>query len=323
MFLFLLLPLLVRWLVPPANDNHEAALRVPQLQDFTVPQDFASNNAANRSQIYLALFLWVLLVAAGARPQWVNQNESLLINTRNIMLAVDVSGSMKRNDFMLESNLASRLQAAKAVVGSFVDRRKGDRIGLIVFGSRAYQYVPLTFDTVTLKKMLYDTSVGVAGINTTVGDAIGLGVKLLKDQKSGSKVLILMTDGQHNVGKLSPLEAAGIASRAGLKIYTVGIGPSDRSQYSDPFRFSYRPRRSNLNETNLIRIAQMTGGQFFRASNTNELDTIYKVLDQLEPVQSEDNRFRPKTELYHWFLGVFVAILFVYLGFRQISRRLD
>ncbi len=323
MLLFLPLPLLV-WIVLPSDEaNKDAALRVPNIEEFKSKLGVSSYFSVTIRKLIFSILLWVLLVIAGARPQWIEESQSLATNSRNLMLAVDMSGSMDNKDFFSGNYRLSRLDAAKAVVGDFIKRRKGDRIGLIVFGTHAYQYVPLTFDTITLKAMLDETFIAIAGNDTSVGDAIGLGIKNLKNKKSAAKVLILMTDGEHNTGSLTPVKAAKIAAKVGLKIYTIGIGPAAYGQMRSGFNFGMRRFRGGFDEVSLRKVAKITGGQYFHAANTDKLIKIYKYLDELEPVDEQEDRFRPKTEYYFWFLSLFLILVFMSLSIKFVRQRLD
>jgi len=319
MLLFLPLPLFVWWFVPEEQNDQHSAIKIPSLVDFNSAVGGTYYAKLNYKRFLLTLIVWILLVFAGARPQWLGEVDPTSINGRNMMLAVDVSISMNRKDFVVGNLHSSRLRAAKAVVGDFVKRRKGDRVGLIVFGSYAHLYVPLTFDTVTLKTMLDETFAGIAGSQTTVGDAIGLAVKLLKNHKAGNKVLVLMTDGKHNIGSLDPVAAAKIAKKVGLKIYTIGIGPEAVVYDSRGFYRRRRANSSDLDEASLKQIAKITGGKYFHASNTQKLSSIYSYLDQLEPVKGDENSLRPRVELYYWLISVCFILVFSSVSFRLLA----
>jgi len=221
------------------------------------------------------------------------------------MLAVDVSGSMEEKDFIIKGKYYDRLTATKYVVSDFVQRRVGDRLGLILFGTRAFLHVPLTFDRKTVQTLLNEAFIGITDDDpqTSIGDAIGLAIKRLQDEKSDSRVLVLLTDGANTAGELTPLKAAEIAAEHHLKIYTIGIGADEML-----VRSLFGTRRVNpsadLDEKTLQAIADKTGGRYFRARNTEELNQIYAILDQLEPVEKDKQFFRPKSELFYWPLSV-------------------
>ena len=219
------------------------------------------------------------------------------------MLAVDLSGSMEEQDFILNNQRVDRLTATKWVAGDFISRRAGDRIGLILFGTQAYLQTPLTFDRKTVVTLLNESAIGLAGDNTAIGDAIGLAVKRLGDQQTSNRVLILLTDGANTAGEVSPIKSAELAAEKNLKIYTIGIGADEMIVRS--FFGSQRVNPSkDLDEETLTAIAKKTGGRYFRARDADELNQIYQILDQLEPVEKDKQYFRPKTELFYWPLGL-------------------
>jgi Ca-activated chloride channel family protein len=297
------LPLLVRLFFPPIERGRQAALRVPVLEDFAQLSAGQQRRPGRRWQLWAALIAWLLLVLAAARPQWLDDPIPLPIDARDLMLAVDLSGSMKERDFIIESQYTDRLTATKWVAGDFIERRTGDRIGLILFGDRAYLQTPLTFDRQTVKRLLHESAIGLAGERTAIGDAIGLAIKKLKDKKAESRVLILLTDGDNTAGVVPPEKAAELAQRNGLKIYTIGIG-ADRLAMQTLFGTQvFNPSRA-LNEKALKKIAEATGGRYFRARNTEELTKIYALLDELEPVAQEAQLFRPVRALYPWPLAL-------------------
>jgi len=245
----------------------------------------------------------VLLVLAVSRPQWLGEPIEQTVSGRDLMMAVDLSGSMEEQDFVINKRSVDRLTAAKGVASDFINRRAGDRVGLILFGSQAYLQTPLTFDRKTVMTLLNESVIGLAGDNTAIGDAIGLGVKRLKNQQVNSRVLILLTDGANTAGEVAPLKAAELAAEHQLKIYTIGIGADEMVVRS--FFGSHKVNPSqDLDEATLTAISDKTGGVYFRARNTDELDKIYRLLDQLEPVEKDKQYFRPRAELYYWPLSV-------------------
>ncbi|AEF98559.1 vWA domain-containing protein [Methylomonas methanica] len=306
--LILPLPFLLRWLLPAKPQTQQAALIVPFLDDLPAngPATFSTQQ---RWPLRMAAFAWVFLVIACTRPQWLGEPLELAVNGRDLMLAVDVSGSMEEKDFVINDKRYDRLTATKYVVSDFVKRRVGDRIGLILFGTQAYLHVPLTFDRKTVETLLNEAFIGITEDEpqTSIGDAIGLAVKRLQDEKNDSRVLILLTDGANTAGELSPLKAAEIAAEYHLKIYTIGIGADEIL-----VRSLFGTRRVNpsadLDEKTLQAIADTTGGRYFRARNTEELEQIYQILDQLEPVEKDKQFFRPRSELYVWPLSVSMAL---------------
>jgi Ca-activated chloride channel family protein len=248
------------------------------------------------------LLIWLLLVLAAARPQWIGEPLPLPLAGRDLMLAVDISGSMVEEDMVIGARVTDRLTAVKAVAGDFIERREGDRIGLILFGQQAYLQTPLTFDRETARTLLFEAAIGLAGRETAIGDAIGLAVKRLRDQPAEQRVLIPLTDGANTAGAIAPDKAAELAAEAGVRIYTIGIGSDRRG----PFGMSLG--RNPLDERTLKAIAEQTGGRYFRARDLRELQSIYALLDELEPVESEQEGFRPVAELFAWPLGLALAL---------------
>jgi Ca-activated chloride channel family protein len=298
------LPWLVRLLVPRAQDAGGEALRVPFFGELVA---IAGDAAPGASRLHLGLWLaWTLLCIAAARPQWVGEPESLPLSGRDLMLAVDVSGSMAAEDMEIGGRRVDRLVAVKVVLGDFLDRRAGDRVGLLLFGQFAYQMTPLTFDRASVRYQLETSTIGLAGRETAIGDAIGLAVKRLRQRPADQRVLILLTDGVNTAGQLAPLKAAELAVAEQVKVYTVAIG-SDGGQMR-VFGLPIATPGAEIDEETLTRIADMTGGRFFRARDTAELAGIYAELDRLEPAEQEGELLRPRAELFRWPL-VLAALL--------------
>jgi Ca-activated chloride channel family protein len=306
LILVLPLPWLLRRLLPPLQPAEQAALKVPFLDDFAG----GGTRIVSRPRkwpLHLAAVAWLLLVIAGMRPQWLGEPIEQTVSGRDLMLAIDLSGSMEEQDFVINKQQGDRLTAAKWVAGDFIERRVGDRMGLILFGTQAYLQTPLTFDRKTVNTLLQESFINMAGENTAIGDAIGLAIKRLKNQPANSRVLILMTDGANTAGEVSPLKAAELAAENHLKIYTIGIGADEMIVRSLFGARKINPSR-DLDEKTLLDIAQKTGGRYFRARNTRELDNIYLLLDQLEPINKDSQYFRPRRELFYWPLGLALAL---------------
>jgi Ca-activated chloride channel family protein len=313
-FFVLPLPWLFRKLIPASNPQQQAALKVPFLEDFARAKT-QSSSQLSQWPLILASIAWCLLVFASSRPQWLGEPIEQAISGRDLMLAVDLSSSMKEQDFFINNKRVDRLTATKQVAGEFIQRRTGDRIGLILFGTHAYLQTPLTFDRQTVLTLLYESALGLAGENTAIGDAIGLAVKRLRKQSIESRVLIVLTDGANTAGEVSPLKAAELAADNQLKIYTIGIGADEMI-----VRSFFGSRRINpsidLDEKTLIAIAEKTQGRYFRARNTEELEQIYQLIDQLEPIEKDKQYFRPRSELYPWPLALALSITAVISLFR-------
>jgi Ca-activated chloride channel family protein len=301
-FLALPLPWLVRRFVPAAREDAGSALRTPFLDELQGLPAGRTVAAEPNALPWPALLAWALLVTAAARPVWQGEPIEQGVSGRDLMLAVDLSGSMEMNDFVLKGRKVDRLTATKAVAGQFIERRVGDRVGLILFGERAYLQAPLTFDRATVRTLLEESVIGLAGDKTAIGDAIGLGVKRLRDNPKDQRVLILLSDGANTAGAVSPLQAADLAARAGLKVYTIGIG-ADEMVIRDLLGSRKVNPSQDLDEPTMRGIAEKTGGRYFRARDLRELEDIYRLLDELEPVERDQRRYRPVTELYPWPLG--------------------
>ena len=313
------LPWLIRRYMPPALQLKNAALRVPFITDFT--ESNQHQLASARWPLYLAALAWVLLIVAGMRPQWLGELVEIPVSGRDLMMAIDLSGSMEEKDFFLKGNRVNRLTATKWVAGDFIDRRVGDRLGLILFGERAYLQVPLTFDRETVRILLNESAIGLAGKKTAIGDAIGLAVKRLRGQHETRLVLVLLTDGANTAGAVSPLEAAELAASEGLKIYTIGIGAQEMELRSF-FGIQRTNPSADLDEKTLIAIAEKTGGQYFRARNTKELEEMYRRLDELEPTEKESQKYRPRHALYFWPLSIALGLASI-LIFAKIRAWID
>lgn len=295
MMLLLPIPLLARKILP-ATDNTDVALAVPLLNRYRITESSIENSSNRMPRSCIWLF-WICLIVAASRPFWLGEPISRTATGRDLMLAVDISGSMSEVDMTINSQAASRIEVLKIVVEKFIDRRQGDRLGLILFGTNAYAYVPLTFDLDTLKLLLQDITTGLAGRHTAIGDAIGLSIKIMREQNTAHKVLILATDGTNTTGFENPILAAQAARLQGLTIYTIGVG-TDVDTLSQTYGQQNIPTGIALNERVLTLIAEVTDGEYFRATNTLALENIYLALDKLEPIRHQYQAHRPRTELF-------------------------
>jgi Ca-activated chloride channel family protein len=301
LLLLLPLPLAVWFDLPGRSQTVQRALKVPFLDAFGNDDSAVVSSTTPRTIRLLAALAWLCFMVACARPQWLGEPIEQALSGRDLLLAVDVSGSMDETDFVINQQPVDRLTALKAVASEFIERRVGDRIGLILFGTQAYWHVPLTFDRKTVQTLLNEAFIGITEDDpqTSIGDAIGLAVKRLQAQGGDSRVLILLTDGANTAGELTPLKAAELAAKAQLKIYTIGLGAEEKV-----VRGFFGNQRINpsadLDEKTLSAIASTTGGQYFRARNSQELAQIYRLLDELEPVEKDRHYFRPRRELYPW-----------------------
>jgi len=302
------LPILIRYIVPAASQTQQAALQIPFSQDYRESSSASISVSLSKPlNRVLMIIVWIALVVSAMRPQWLGDAIELPVSGRDLMLAVDLSGSMKTPDFELDGEMVDRLTAIKKVASQFIERRVGDRIGLILFGSQAYLQVPLTFDRYTVTQLLNESALGLAGDKTAIGDAIGLAVKRLSKQSIDSRILILLTDGENTAGELSPLKAAELAAVRKLKIYTIGVGADSMTVRSLFGSRTVNPS-SSLDEKTLANIAESTGGKYYRARNTQALQKIYEILDTLEPVEKDKQVFRPMSELFMWPLAMSILI---------------
>jgi len=313
-FALLPLPWLMRVLLPVA-DSGEPALKVSFLGDLEglARRRARANLPAWRQQAPF-IVLWLLLLLAAARPQWLGEPLPIAASGRDLLVAVDVSGSMDFPDMQWQGEDVSRLALVQHLLGDFLEQRDGDRVGLILFGSQAYLQAPLTFDRRTVRVWLDEARIGIAGKNTAIGDAIGLALKRLRQRPAQSRVLILVTDGANNGGEINPLTAARLAAEEGVKIYPIGIG-ADPEQTGTLGLLGLNPSL-DLDEPALQAIAQATGGRYFRARDGTELEAIKQTLDELEPVIQQPTQARPAQALYSWPLAA-ALMLSMLLAIRE------
>ena len=319
----IVLPLIVRYLLPEAKGLSEAGLRVPSVESFATLKDRSGTEQLRNWRFWLASVAWILLVLAAARPERIGDELDVPVAGRNLMLAVDLSGSMDQKDFELAGRRVDRLTATKAVASDFIERREGDRIGLILFGERAYLQVPLTLDRKTVNVLLMEAFIGLAGEKTAIGDAITLAVRRVHEAKKdvGDQVLVLLTDGANTAGEVQPLKAAELAQQVGLRIYTIGIG-AEQLEVASLIGGRRRINPSaDLDEDTLTEIARLTGGRYFRATDTASLQDIYKLVDELEPVEEPESGFRPVKSYYFYPLGVAVGLI-VLMSLVSLLQRL-
>jgi Ca-activated chloride channel family protein len=312
---WILLALPLPWLWRRATRRQQldrgAALQVPFASPLAI---LAETGPVSRRRNWSAVLLWTvwtLALLAAARPQYVGEQLALPVSGRDLLLAVDLSGSMEEQDFVLRGTPVDRLTATKAVASEFIEQRVGDRLGLILFGREAYLQTPLTFDRQTVSTLLLESAIGLAGKETAIGDAIGLAIRTLEDAgiEDGRRVLILLTDGANTAGEVDPLKAAELAAERSMVIYTIGVG-ADSMTVRTLFGERQINPSADLDEGALATIADLTGGRYFRARDTEELAEIYAILDELEPAESDEAGFRPITELFYWPLAAAVLVAF-------------
>ncbi len=319
--LVLPLPWLAQRFLPAKDNTRQAGLYIPFADDIKQVNEQSTVQSSGRFKLILLWLVWTGLLLAAARPQWVGEPVDVARSGRDLMLAIDLSGSMQTRDFELAGQRVDRLTATKAIASDFIQRRTGDRIGLILFGSQAYLQTPLTFDRKTVNTFLQEAVIGLAGKETAIGDAIGLAVKRLKDVKNKQDlVLILLTDGVNTAGELKPEEAVKLAKSIGLRIHTIGIGASAMA-VSTFFGTQMVNPSADLDEAMLKKIAEETGGQYFRAHDTQELANIYSVIDALEPVAKDAEKFRPVRALlmYPLLLSLMFWLILQWLRLRSVA----
>lgn len=301
MFVLLPLPLLMRLILPRADGRDGDALRVPFFSEMEKMTSSGGRIVLNgiRLRRILGALVWVLLVMAAAGPRWTGKPSKIPSEGRNLMLVLDISGSMEEADFVIQNKPVRRWDAVQAVADAFIKKREGDRVGLVLFGERAYLYAPLTFDLKTVSNLLSEADVGMAGTQTAIGDALGIALKTMADVPAESKVVVLLSDGAANAGRMKPLEAADLAAKMKVKVYTVGAG-SDMMRMGGLFGMVSFAHGDEIDEKTLKEIAEKTGGKYFRAKNTPELLEIYKEIDALEPVKNDDIFVRPVKVLFYY-----------------------
>lgn len=304
----LLLPMQARWtgrvrLRLPGPDMHRATATPRTLLAW--------------APLALRMAGLALLVVALARPQEIHRTRVRTSDGLDILLAVDTSGSMRAEDLSLAGRGLDRLEVAKAVMDGFIAARQADRIGVVVFGEEAFTHVPLTLDHDTLRDVLKTLAIGIAGESrTAIGSAIAVAAKRLKDLEAPSKVVILLTDGRSNAGRLQPVEAARLAAALGIKVYTIGIGPPGG-----------RPGLLGLggdgvDEPTLKEVAEATGAQYFRATNARSLERVFAAIDELEPSPGETEELVDREEHFHaWAaLGSLLLALELLLSMTWLRR---
>ena len=300
------LPWIIQWLFGEAQNNQTKPIFMPFYQQLTQAASHTKRKAPARST--LLFIAWSTLIISVCRPVYYGEPISIPNEGRDLMVAVDLSGSMQTQDMVVNGNEVDRLVMVKTVLGDFIQRRVGDRIGLILFADTAYLQAPLTFDRTTVEQLLSETVIGLVGDSTAIGDAIGLAAKRFSDKPNVNKVLILLTDGQNTAGNITPDQALSLAVGQNIKIYPIGVG-ADAMTVNSLFGQRQVNPSADLDEGLLTRLAKDTGGQYFRARDTQELEQIYRLLDRIEPVEDNQQTLRPQHALFYWSLTVTLAAL--------------
>lgn len=322
---FLALPFAIYYLLPSASKMYGAALKVPFVAELALIKEqsgksryFGAGRASSSLwKILLLALIWGLSVLALCRPQLVGKPLRVQHEGRDIMLVADISTSMNERDFRQQNRYYSRLQALKSVISQFVDERPDDRVGLVLFGTRAYMQVPLTYDKQSLKEVLYSVEAGMAGNSTSIGDAVGVALKNLaaQDTELDNKVIILLTDGENNDGSLSFPQAVNLAKQEKVKIYTIGVGSDSESFFNGMFTL---PLQSGLDEKGLQQLAEVTKGRYFRASDVQSLAAVYSEINRLEATEREGRFIQEQKDLYYYPAGL--AILLFLLLFSIVRK---
>jgi Ca-activated chloride channel homolog len=317
MALLLALPLLVQWLWP-RNDTEQAELTGrhdtllhPALQQLQ--ESFSGHrprpSVSGRMHRLLRILLWLCLTLTLMRPQWLEPYTETRAEGYDLMLAVDTSHSMEALDFSVNNAQVTRMAVLKGVLNKFIAGRAGDRVGLLIFGSQAYTISPLTYDLDAVRRQLDEVLPNIAGQGTAMGDAIGLGVKKLRERPQGSRVMILVADGDNNEGVIPPLDAARLAAHEGIRIYVIGVGSMQESvQIIENGQLTSRDDLG-MDETMLRDIAAVTSGAYFRATDASALVEIYNLIDDLEKTRAESRTVMIPHPLYQWTLGLSLLAL--------------
>ncbi|MGR5148003.1 vWA domain-containing protein [Photobacterium alginatilyticum] len=300
-WLLLPLPFLVYRFSKPAVQP--VAIRLPKL-----PDGIGQQQPDTRWRKAIMAIAWCCLLGALARPVWYGDPIEINPEHRDMLLAVDLSGSMSIEDMVTSGgDNIDRLTAVKQVLNDFIGKRKGDRLGLVLFANHGYLQTPLTFDRNTVQEQLGRTVLGLIGQSTAIGEGLGIATKTFIDSEAPQRVIILLSDGANTAGVIDPVEAAELAARSNVTIYTVGIGAEEMQQRSFFSTRTINPSQ-DLDEKMLANIANMTGGQYFRARNPQELENIYQLIDQMEPINTAQQTWRPRQELFRYPLAI--ALLF-------------
>lgn len=314
----LLLPFVIYFLLPAVKKSYGEALKVPFLADIQQIKTLSGRGLILKPQVLSFLRLavlalaWCCLVLALCRPQWVGKPIPVKNEGRDILLVVDISNSMSEEDFEYKKRMYSRLTAVKNVVDDFIDKRAADRMGLVLFGTRAYLQTPLTYDKQSLKEMLWAAEAGMAGNSTSIGDAVGVALKSLAESagKPENKVIILLTDGENNDGSLSLPEAISLAKEEGVKIYTIGVGSDKEVFFGGLFSI---PVDKGLDEKSLKALAKETKGNYFRAKDVASLQEVYAKIDKLDPRTADGRYVQEVKELYPYPAAAALALFLLLL----------
>ena len=318
LYFIMIVPILIAWYIWQGRKK-QAAITYSSLKMFEkIPATFRER--LRHLPFALRMLALVFLIIALARPQNFSAGQSVNAEGIDIAMVLDISGSMLAEDFK-----PNRLEAAKNVIDNFVSARTTDRIGLVIFSREAFTQCPLTIDYSVLRNLLGDIKTGMIEDGTAIGNGIANGINRLKDSDAESRVIILLTDGVNNAGEVDPISAAEIASTFGIRIYTIGVGTRGQAPYpvQTPFGTRYQMVPVEIDEVILKKIADITGGEYFRATNNRALEEIYKKIDKMEKTKIEITSYRNAKELFAGWLGIgFILLLLELLASKTILRKL-
>ena len=318
LYFLLVIPLLIVWYIWQGRKK-QAAIKYSSLKIFAkIPATFKER--LRHLPFALRMIALIFLIVALARPQNFSAGQNVNAEGIDIAMVLDISGSMMAEDFK-----PNRLEAAKDVIDNFIKGRTTDRIGLVIFSREAFTQCPLTIDYSVLRNLLADIKTGMIEDGTAIGNGIANGVNRLKDSDAKSKVIILLTDGVNNAGEVDPISAAEIAAKFGIRIYTIGVGTRGEAPYpvQTPFGTRYQMMPVEIDEALLKKISDLTGGQYFRATNNRALEEIYNKIDKMEKTKIEITSFKNAKELYAGWLEIgFLFLLLELVASRTILRKL-
>ncbi|NOD91415.1 VWA domain-containing protein [Ruegeria sp. HKCCD4884] len=313
-FVLLPLPALVYWLAPPHREK-SSSIRIPFFRHVAKaagvePRSGSVIPRRAAFQTGTVVVIWCLLIFAMARPEKLGEPVVVEKSARDVVLALDISGSMDQRDFTSSDGAPTqRLAAVKDVLRQFIAERQGDRMALIIFGTRAFVQAPFTEDLNSLNGFLEQTQVGMAGPNTALGDAIGLGIRTFESSEVDQRLMIVLSDGADTSSRMTPVNAAAIAAEKGVVIYTVGVGDPDASGED----------RVDLDA--LKDITDRTGGAYFFANDQDALAKTYARIDELNPRIVETQSYRPRESLAHYPLGLVVVLMLMTLSVQHVARQ--
>ena len=312
--LLLPLPWIIRHVLKPAPEGNKlvGAIKVPFFK--RLEKISGGKSALSKVNPWWAILAWLCLVGASMRPVWLGAPVAIHNNARNIMLALDVSGSMGEEDFDLRGRPVTRLDMLKVLTDEFIQSRAGDHVGLVIFGSEAYVYAPLSPDTKTLRELNGEIGIGIAGTQTAIGEALALATQNSTSVPAESRIVILMSDGYANAGSVNVEDGLKLAKNQGVKVYTVGIG-STAKLVQDFFGMVQVNPSLDLDEETLKKIADETGGKYFRAKTTEDLAEIYALINELEPMEQNEHFIQPRKELFYW--PLLVGMIFFLMAIRR------